>query len=182
MALVDGILALASRVAAEFNTVRSEMSGGGGVAGMWQRSKTDGEALTSASGTNPPLPTDTVDWDASDLTLTGISYASGEVTIGPEIDGKQASMNVQILGDGFNNRTQVVVHIERDAGGGWVTLKRSSNYNSRDSDQNEGATSISGYGVLLTDGHKYRIQVGNNHDGNVGIYSPDGCYWSILVL
>lgn len=155
--------------------------GGGGYAGpsFYQAGLTGNVALQSASGTNPPLPVATVAWDDEQIADAGFSNSSGEITIGSALDGMMGVFNVHILGDGFNNRTQVVVELEVDTGSGFSTLVRSSNYNSRDSDQNEGATSITGYLRELATGDVYRVRVGNNNDGDVGVMASSGTYISI---
>lgn len=156
--------------------------GGGGTSpSIFQVRKTDSAALDSTT-TNPPTAEAIVDWNTTDLIDTGFSYASGELTIGSALNGRKALFHTQVNGDGFSGRTQVVVEIHRDTGSGYSALIRSSNYNSRDVDQNEGATVISGFYDALATGYKYKIMCSNNNDGNVGIYEPTGCFWSVAVL
>jgi hypothetical protein len=208
MSFATNISSLATRIATEFNTIRSTIigvpsggssgqvltktsatdhdlswttpSGGGGSSAAIFMSKISSDvALQAASGTNPPRPVATINWNDVSISDTGYTNSSGEITIGSELDGKRATFNVCVLGDGFNNRTQVVVEIEVDTGSGFTSIMRSSNYNSRDSDQNEGSTVISGFVRELTTGEVYRIRVGNNFDGAVGSMSSEGTMISI---
>lgn len=156
--------------------------GGGSSPAYFQARRTDGAALDSTT-TNPPSAEAAVLWNVEDVAETGFTYASGtgELTIGSALNGRKAEMSIQINGDGFTNRTQVVVELQRDTGSGYATLIRSANYNSRDSDQNEGATSISGFVVTLATDDKYRVMCSNNNDGPVGIFGTNGCFWSCVA-
>lgn len=157
-------------------------AGGGGVSPiLFLAKKTDGGALASTT-TNPPTASTLVTWDEPAKQDTGYTLDSGEVTIGSALDGKWLLVNIQINGDGFNNRTQVVVELQQDTGGGYSTLIRSSNYNSRDTDQNEGATSISGFLVHVSTGDKLRVMCANNTDSSAGVYGVNGCFWSMVSV
>ena len=159
----------------------SDLGGGASASALFLAKKTDGGGLT-ATGTNPPTASTIVTWDEPTKQDDGYSISSGEVTIGPELDGKWLLVNIQINGDGFNNRTQVVVELQQDTGGGYSTLIRSSNYNSRDSDQNEGTTSINGFLVQVSEDDKLKVMCANNTDGAAGVYGTNGCFWSMASL
>jgi len=157
-------------------------AGGGGITpALFLALKTDGGALT-ATTSNPPAASTIVTWDSPTKQDTGYSIASGEVTIGAALDGKWLLVNIQINGDGFNNRTQVVMELQQDTGGGYSTLIRSSNYNSRDGDQNEGATTITGFLVEVSENDKLKVMCANNTDNAVGVYGTNGCFWSMMSV
>jgi hypothetical protein len=156
-------------------------SGSGSTSALFLALKTDGGAIT-ATATNPPTASTIVTWDAPTKQDTGYSISSGEVTIGSELNDKWLLVNIQINGDGFNNRTQVVIELQQDTGGGYSTLIRSSNYNSRDGDQNEGATSINGFLVQVSTGDKLKVMCANNTDSAAGVYGANGCFWSMVSV
>ena len=165
--------------------VASGGGGGGYTPVLFQRRKTDGATFAATTGTDPPsVGTNVVTWDVSDLLGTGFSYSGGVVTIGSELNGKNIEVNVQINGDNLINRAQVIVELQKDSGGGYVTLLRSSQYNSRDSDHNEGATHINGFIIKsVQTGDKLRVLCASNEDGAAqGIYATNGCVWSMKTL
>ena len=164
------------------NTWQTPAGGGGGITPIiFFAEKTDGGALT-ATTTNPPTASTMVTWDTPAKEDSGYAYSAGEVTIESELDGKWLLINVQINGDGFNSRTQVVVEVQVNTGGGYATAIRSANYNSRDGDQNEGATVISGFMLQVSTDDVIKIMCANNTDNAVGVYGTNGCFWSMMSI
>ena len=161
--------------------VATEAAEAGSSSAVFLAEKTDGGAITATATATPEAST-IVTWDSPTIEDDGYSISAGEVTIGSELDGKWLLVNIQINGDGFNNRTQVVIELQQDTGGGYSTLIRSSNYNSRDSDQNEGATSINGFLVQVSEDDKLKVMCANNTDGAAGVYGTNGCFWSMVSV
>ncbi|MEM7318485.1 MAG: hypothetical protein AAF408_05620, partial [Pseudomonadota bacterium] len=98
---------------------------------------------------------------------TGISFDSGndQITIGSELDGKVAfvtlSMSVQ-----YDNRSELHLYLETDTGGGWADYETAANYPTRDSNQNDGTTSMTNVPLVLADGMKIRFDYQLNIDGS----------------
>ncbi len=165
-------------------TLHSHAGGGGYTPVVFMARKTDGSTIAATTGTNPPLVAETLTWDENDITDTGFSYSAGEVTIGSAINGKRLEVSVQLNADGQIGRSQLVVEVQVDTGSGYVVAIRGSDYNARDSDQNEGATVISGFIIpSVATGDKIKIMAGNNADSSTkGAYGTNGCFWSMKTL
>lgn len=154
-------------------------SGGGGaapapVAVLQRASRTTAQAPTSPQ---------TFDFETSDIMDAGYSYGSGgEVTIGADLDGRRAVVDVQLTVF-YTNRSEVRVQLQRHDGSGWETVRSAHNYATRDSNQNQGGSTINGHVVSLVAGERWRVLGAVEVDGpGPRSWSSTGCWLTIRTI
>ena len=124
-------------------------SGGGSSSAVFYALGTS----TAALGTSMS----TIAFASSVIADTGYSLASNEVTIGSELDGQTALVQWAVGGtDAANNRVEIRSSLQVDTGGGYSTVKTSSNYVARNNAQNTGGVQGHHYLTLAT-GMKIRV-------------------------
>ena len=122
-----------------------EGASGGGVSVVFAK----GSATSSVANT-----TANVTWNTPTITDASVTVSSADITINEDavylFDVTVRTTN--------NNRTELIIHTEIDTGGGYTedTDLITSDYVSRDTDQNTGAVSLH-IALDLTDGDKVRF-------------------------
>jgi len=149
----------------------------------FQAKKTDGSSVT-LTVTAIPQASDVIVFDSDQITGTGFTYGTttGILEVGDELDGRIGVFNIHLTLDNCSQRTQLVLELQEDSGSGYSSIIRSSNYNARDTDHLEGATTINGFLTTFSSGNKYRIMGAANVDGGAApLFATNGCFWSVVV-
>jgi len=149
---------------------------------IFQASETAGAAIDLTAAATPAAEADVV-FDQEDFAGTGFTYdnATGILTIGSELDGKNAMFNVHINADTCTDRTQLVLELLEDTGSGYAMIARSAQYSARDTDQNEGAAHLNGFLHTLADGYRYKVMASANVDAGTPVFGSS-TFWSVVTL
>ena len=108
-------------------------------------------------------------WDTPTLTSANLSWNGTTGVLEVDTDGV-VQFDIQVCGvQTASNRQQLHVELHQDTGGGYSKIVSSSNYTSRNTTQDTGASWITGYKVSASDGDLFKIMV-----KDVGVNSSIG--------
>lgn len=97
------------------------------------------------------------------------------------INGRYLEFNINLMHDSTNvgYRAQLLAHLQKDAGAGFVTVAEFSNYTARNTDQNEGGINLSGFidPTAAVTGDRWRVMILRRGRGESS--STEGCHLSI---
>lgn len=147
--------------------------GGGSSTAVVQRARTTGGATSAALSV--------MDFNVGEFLDTGFSYNAGVVTIGSELNGLRAVVDVQ-MSVVYANRSEIQISLEADTGGGFSTVRTAYNYATRDANQNQGSASINGHVVTLSAGDEYRVRAAAVLDSSGANWSTNGCWLTIRTI